>query len=242
MNPVVIVKTGSKIDTLEYVAGDYEHWIARGMGLDEDDCMVVDVAAGEALPELEGIAGVVVTGSGSMVTEAEPWMVESAAWLREAVMAKLPVLGICFGHQLLAWALGGEVDYNPRGVEVGTVHIELTDRGVGDPLLSVLPTEFDAQLSHSQSVIHLPTGARLLASSEMEPNQAFTWGEHAWGIQFHPEFDSAVIPHFIEYYRETLDEEGRDVAALLESVHETSESTAVLKRFAAIVEELYEGT
>lgn len=241
MNPVVIVKTGTKIADLEYIAGDYEHWIARGMGLDEDEVMVVDVAADEELPDLEDIAGVVVTGSGAMVTEALPWMEESAAWLREAVMAKIPVLGICFGHQLLAWALGGEVDYNPRGVEVGTVHIELTDRGVGDPLLSVLPTEFDAQLSHSQSVIHLPKGARLLASSEMEPHQGFTWGEHAWGIQFHPEFDATVIPHFIEYYRETLEEQGRDVAALLEAVHAAPESAAVLKRFAAIVKEAYEG-
>lgn len=166
-------------------------------------------------------------------------MQESAVWLRDAVMAKIPVLGICFGHQLLAWALGGEVDYNPQGVEVGTVRIELTDRGVGDPLLSVLPAEFDAQLSHSQSVIHLPKGARLLASSEMEPHQAFTWGEHAWGIQFHPEFDATVIRHFIEYYRTTLEKEGRDGEALKGAVHETPESVAVLKRFLAIVEEAY---
>lgn len=237
MTPLLIIKAGSKIHELDYIPGDYEHWIARGMGLDEDRYQVVDLAAGEPLPPLDEVAGVVITGSGAMVTEQQPWMEQCAVWLREAVTEQLPLLGICFGHQLLAWALGGEVADNPRGVEVGTQRIELTDRALSDPLLSVLPTAFDAQLSHVQSVLQLPRGARLLAASAMDPHQAFTWGGHAWGIQFHPEFNASVTRQFVEHYRPQLEQQGRDVEAMLAAVHEAPESSALLRRFAVMVAE-----
>jgi GMP synthase (glutamine-hydrolysing) len=146
------------------------------------------------------------------------------------------VLGICFGHQLLAYALGGKVANNPRGIEVGTVAISLTDTAAQDPLFQSLPQHFMAQLSHTQSVIELPPGARLLASSEMEPNQAFAWGRNAWGIQFHPEFDEEVIPHFIGYYREALAGQALNAEQRLAEVRPTPESTALLRHFCAIVQ------
>lgn len=228
----IIIKTGSKIASLSSEPGDYEEWIAAGL----DDALpgpsVIDVARGGALPPVEEVAAVVITGSAAMVTERAAWMERSAAWLREAVAAGVPVLGICFGHQLLADALGGEVGDNPRGVEVGTAMIRLTERAQADPLFSGLPQAFAAQVSHRQSVLRLPPGARLLAASDMDPHQAFAIGGCAWGLQFHPEFTEPVIHHFIAFYREQLAQEGDSADRLLGATAASPESASLLRRFA----------
>ncbi len=241
MKPCLIIKAGEKLPALTATTGDYEQWIAAGMGLTAADYTVVAPYRGETLPAVHDIGAVVVTGSGAMVTDREAWIEESAVWLHQAVSRGLPVLGICFGHQLLAHALGGSVGDNPAGVEVGSVTVTLLPSGQQDPLLSALPAEFIAQLSHRQSVLALPPGAHVLASSEMEPHQAFAYGNSAWGIQFHPEFDETIIRHFIDYYREQLQREGRDAAALIASCRPSPYSHALLTRFAAIAKQRYTG-
>ena len=233
--PLVILKTGRKIPSLVSVQGDYEDWIAVGMGWPADAVQVLDASAESPLPRPGSVAGIAITGSGSMVTDAAEWMLRASDWLAEAVNREVPVLGICFGHQLLAHALGGEVDYNPRGVEVGTVEVTLADAAAEDPLFSVLPSRLWAQLSHRQSVRALPPGATLLGTSEMEPHQGFAYGWRAWGVQFHPEFDERIIPHFVEYYRENLGEQSRSVDMLKGAVRPTPESRLLLRRFAEIV-------
>jgi GMP synthase (glutamine-hydrolysing) len=235
MKPCLIIKAGEKLPSLHDTPGDYEEWIAARMGLTADEVMVVAPYLGETLPGSDAISGVVITGSGAMITDDDEWIATTASWLREAFQQGPPLLGICFGHQLLAHALGGAVDDNPAGVEVGSVTVTLQPEGQDDPLLGTLPAEFTAQLTHSQSVRRLPTGARLLAASEMEPHQAFACGETAWGIQFHPEFDDSIVRHFINFYRPQLQQEGRDADALLTTTSPSPESRALLARFADII-------
>ncbi len=235
MKSVLIIKTGEKIPQLATIPGDYEDWIAVGMGLSVDEVTVVAPYRGETLPAVDTISGAVITGSAAMVTDHDEWIESSASWLRKAVDQGLPVLGICFGHQLLAYALGGKVDYNPAGVEVGSLNISLKAVAQQDPLLSALPETFTAQLSHRQSVRHLPEDAILLASSDMEPHQAFVYGDRAWGVQFHPEFDEAIVRHFIDYYRLQLQQEGGDSDALIAARRPSPHSRALLARFAAII-------
>lgn len=236
MKPCLIIKAGEKLPSLATAPGDYEDWITAAMGLGSSETLVVAPYRGEELPELDAIGGVVITGSGAMVTDGDPWIETAASWLREAVAHNLPVLGICFGHQLLAYALGGEVDDNPAGVEVGSITVTLQPEAQHDPLLSVLPAEFIAQLTHRQSVRRLPAQAKLLASSELEPHQAFACGDSAWGIQFHPEFDEAIIRHFINYYRESLQQQGRDAEALVATLRPSPQSRTLLRRFAALLQ------
>lgn len=233
--PLLILKTGSKIDSLHDVSGDYEHWIAAGMGWESDQVRVVDTTVDSLWPEPRQIAGVAITGSGSMVTEQATWMLRATDWLADAVHQQVPILGICFGHQLLAHALGGRVDFNPRGVEVGTVSVSLAEAAAGDPLLSGLPPRFSAQLSHRQSVLELPPGAVLLGASDMEPHQGFSFGPRAWGIQFHPEFDDQIVARFIEDYRDILAGQGQSADALHSGIRPAPESHSVLRRFARIV-------
>ncbi|WP_251265687.1 glutamine amidotransferase-related protein, partial [Enterobacter hormaechei] len=76
-------------------------------GLEEHQTVVVDVEHGGALPDPHAFAGVLVTGSAAFVTDHAEWSERSAAWLRQTAHAGLPVFGICYGHQLLAHALGG---------------------------------------------------------------------------------------------------------------------------------------
>jgi GMP synthase (glutamine-hydrolysing) len=234
MKRLLIIKTGGKIASLAGVPGDYEDWIATGLGEIAWPVQVVDVQQGEVLPDPSQVAAIVVTGSASMVSERAAWVERSAAWLREALAAQLPLLGICFGHQLLAYALGGEVGYNPRGVEVGTATIRLFAEAQHDPLFRGMPPTFPAQVSHRQSVLRLPEGARLLGESDKEPHQAFAWGSHAWGIQFHPEFDAPIIRFFIESYRQRLCDEGDSVERLLAAVKDSPHSASLLRRFALL--------
>ena len=234
VKPLIIVKTGEKLASMAEVAGDYEAWIANGAGCAGHRAEVVKVHQGEVLPALSGVAGIVVTGSASMVTERSEWMEQSAAWLRRAVAQQVPLLGICFGHQLLAHALGGEVGYNPRGVEVGTATICLTPEAHRDPLFEGLPEQFPVQLSHRQSVLRLPDGARLLASSDRDPHQAFAVAAGAWGIQFHPEFDARIVRYFVEHYRQRLNEEGDSADRRLAEVTASPHSASLLCRFARL--------
>lgn len=231
---LVILKTGEKLVSLAAVAGDYEDWIREGMGLSASEVLVVD-AAEEPLPPLQQVTAVVITGSGAMVTEQAEWMERCAVWLREAAKASIPLLGICFGHQLLAYALGGRVDNNPRGIEVGTAEIRLTPDAGKDPLFCSLPERFHAQLTHTQSVVALPPGAIRLAVSEMDPNQAFAWGANVWGIQFHPEFDEHIIRYYLDYYSDGLAAQGSSVEQLMKSVQSSLQSRELLRRFAMIV-------
>jgi GMP synthase (glutamine-hydrolysing) len=167
-----------------------------------------------------------------MVTEQLPWMQETASWLVKAISAGIPVLGICFGHQLLATALGGAVGWNPRGREIGTVPITLTPAGTDDPLLGILPATFPAHVTHRQSVLRLPDGARILASSDLEPHQAFAVGAKVWGVQFHPEFSAAAMHGYLDHFAGELTGEGFDLAALRGGVRETPQAASLLERFA----------
>ena len=142
--PFLIIETGQPVAPMRR-HGSFAHWIRVAAGLERDEAVVVDVARGDALPARAGFAGAIVTGSAAMVTERLDWSESSAGWLRDAAHAGLPLLGICYGHQLIAHALGGEVGDNPRGREMGTVCIELADAAREDPLFAGLPARFPAQ-------------------------------------------------------------------------------------------------
>jgi GMP synthase (glutamine-hydrolysing) len=231
---LTILQPGQKLPALAGYPGDFADWILAGMGREPKRARLVYPHRGDALPPADEPGAVVITGSGAMVTAGDAWMQRSADWLAQAVAAGRPVLGICFGHQLLAHALGGRVLNNPRGVEVGTVPLALEPAAVGDPLFSGLAEPLRVHVSHLQSVTELPPGARRLAGSEMDPNQAFVWGERVWGVQFHPEFSAAVARAYLEFHSATLRAQGRDPGAIAKTIADTPSGSGLLRNFARL--------
>jgi GMP synthase (glutamine-hydrolysing) len=231
--PVLIVKTGSTMPSLAARRGDYEDWIADGLGL--PDVRVCHVEAGETLPDPSTPRAVVVTGSSALVTDRLAWSEHTRAWLPRVLERGTPMLAICYGHQLLADALGGWVDMNPRGREIGSVEVTLEPAAADDPLFSVLPPTLRVSSSHRQSVLALPAGARRLAGNDADENQAYAIGPRTWGVQFHPEWDHDVIRVYLEERALILRDEGLDPDALLARVTPSMDGARILARFAELV-------
>ena len=231
--PFLIIETGQPVASMRRYGG-FPHWIRVAAGLSERDTVKVDVERGAALPDASAFAGVIVTGSGAMVTDRADWSERSAAWLRDAAHAGVPLFGICYGHQLIAHALGGEVGPNPRGREMGSFEIETIDVAADDPLFANAGARFVAQVTHLQSVLRLPEGATLLAKSALEPHQAYRWGEQVWGVQFHPEFSATHMRGYIRARSGALYQEGLDPVAAVAAVRAAPEARAVLQRFARL--------
>ena len=234
MPKVVILKTGTTYPALREVFGDFDSWFAARLA-PELNIDVVDVTVDDLPGQPEDWSGIVITGSPAMVSDRAPWSEHTGNWLAHAVSAEIPVLGVCYGHQLLAHALGGEVGFHPRGRETGTHPIELLDSAMDDPLFRGLPRQFPAQLTHRQSVLRLPRNAVLLARNEFEPHQAFRLGPCAWGVQFHPEFSLEVMRSYLEVQAPDLKKEGLDAAALLAGTRAAPEASSLLDRFSRIV-------
>ena len=114
MKPVLIIKTGDTLPDVSARRGDFDQWIRDGLALSEIPVDTVCVFRDEPLPSPKSVSAVVVTGSSAMVSERDGWSERTAAWLADAVASGTWILGICFGHQLLAHSLGGRVGPNPR--------------------------------------------------------------------------------------------------------------------------------
>ena len=238
MDRVLIVKAGTTIPSVAQRRKDFESWIATAMGLPERLVTVVRPYEDEPLPPVADHSAVVVTGSSAMVTDRAPWSERSAEWLVNAIEHGTPVLGICYGHQLLAQALGGKVENNPLGRQIGTLDVALNDSAEHDQLFSGFPRVLHLPVSHRQSVTALPPGATLLAQSARDPNHAFSFGDNAWGVQFHPEFDADIVRGYIDARRADISAEGQDPERLHKDARDTADGTLLLRRFAQLVRQL----
>src|SRR5690606_16411354 len=141
----------------------------------------------------------------------------------------------CYGHQLLAHALGGEVANHPVGLEIGTVSVTLNEQAKSDALLGALPATFPAQVVHRQSVRKLPPGAVLLGGTEFEPHQAYRVGNCAWGLQFHPEFSPEAMAAYVERMSKQGRVAGQPAEKVLDNIRATEHATEVLKKFGELV-------
>ncbi len=148
----------------------------------------------EAFPAPGGLTGAVVLGGemGVHDTGSFPYLERVRLFLGEALHADLPVLGICLGGQLLAQVAGGLVSSPSRHREQGVCRVDLSPQGALDPLFHGVPSPFFTFQLHNDS-FSVPPGGTLLATSAACPAQAFRLGTHAYGLQFHPEVDRAIV-------------------------------------------------
>jgi GMP synthase (glutamine-hydrolysing) len=235
MQAILFLQVGHTYENIARIRGDYDTWFRAALAHPRLGFEAVPIHLGAEVPAGLDYAAVVVSGSFAMVTDRAPWSEACAEYLRRAHAGGLPILGVCYGHQLLAHALGGEVVLNPQGRHAGTAHVHTTPAAREDALFGVLPDELTMQVSHMQHVARLPEAAVLLAYADGDPHQAFRIGERAWGVQFHPEFDAFVSRGYIETRRPIIAAEGTDVDALLARVEDSDHGPRLLARFAALV-------
>ncbi len=225
MRRILVVRTGSPTPEALRRFGDFSEWFERLLA---PEVVVVDAVRGEPFPGMDRIGGVIVTGSLESVTEPKPWMDRAGRWLL-GVARTTPVLGVCFGHQLLAHALGARVERHPGGPEVGSHEVELTPAGRRDPLFAGLGSPLLVQEHHEDHVPEPPPGAEILASNDHSPVQAFAHGPNIRAVQFHPEFDAHRNQALCLETRASLESARPGLAdAALSSIRETPGCERVL--------------
>jgi GMP synthase (glutamine-hydrolysing) len=232
MKPLLIIQTGRAPEPIRGRHGDFPHWFRIGTQLPTRWLQTVNVSAGESLPAAHAVAGAIITGSAAMVTERAAWSERTADWIRDAMNAELPLFGVCYGHQLMAHAMGGRVDYLAGGREIGTQPIELLAQGQRDPLMVGFPASFRAHTTHEQSVIEPPKQASVLARSERDPHQMLRYGPKAISTQFHPEFNAEVMRDYIRRKHPDIRREGGDPASIYRAVAATPVARRLLRQFA----------
>lgn len=211
-------------------------WIAENIGPAWDGAFhEIDARADAPLPDPAFGSCVIVTGSAASVTERAAWMLRAEEYLRQAVAHGQPVLGICFGHQLLAKALGGDVERNPNGREIGTIKVTLLNPD--DPLFAGLPGVIEVNATHVDSVTRLPEGAEVLASTDLEPRAAFRSGEWAYGVQFHPEIDGDVMRGYLEAREQIIRDEGLPFEQIAQGAKDAPHGSTLLRNFVKRVAE-----
>jgi GMP synthase (glutamine-hydrolysing) len=250
MKPFLLIKTGGTIPEAAVAFGDFEHWFSEALELPlvpswaegtpggAASVRQVDVFRGEPLPAPSECSAALITGSAAMVSDREDWSETTGQWLLGAMEAGLPILGVCYGHQLLAQALGGVVGPNPLGRQIGTTMVTLEPAAGSDQLMCALPGAFQAQTTHMESILTLPPGVVRLATTPRDQNHVVRFNPRTWGIQFHPEFSAEVMDTYISVRSGDLRAEGLDPDHLSTEVRQTPIAYGLIPRFNSLASQL----
>jgi GMP synthase (glutamine-hydrolysing) len=240
---ILVLRTGQAVNRVHAHCGPFYRMFQRTLNAGQPESAHVSVdemditvrEAGDPMPPLERYHGAIMTGSPAFVGDGERWMFYGQALLEHLLRVDMPLLAVCFGHQLLGKTLGSEVGTNRRGREMGTVEVSLGDV-TGDPLFSALPARFPAQCTHRDVIRNASARLRVLGTAPHDQCHVVRAGPVAWGVQFHPEFDDVVMRLYLEARRDVLDTElgAGAYERRAHAVKETPEAASILPRFAAL--------
>jgi GMP synthase-like glutamine amidotransferase len=220
-----ILETGEVAAELKGRHGDYPAMFAALLGaLDPSlEFATVRVVAGDMPAAPDQADAWLVTGSRHGVYDGLPWIEPLKAFLRACLAERVPVVGVCFGHQILAEALGGRVVKSDRGWGLGVQDYELTAR-LG--WMTGLPDRFAVNALHQDQVVALPEGATVLARSAHCDYAALAYGDPdrpgALTLQPHPEFGPEFMDELIALRAGTafpLEEAAEARASLGREIH-----------------------
>ncbi len=172
--------------------------------------------------------GWIVTGSLHSAYEKLPWMLRLEAFIRDAIAANSPIVGICFGHQIMATAMGGVVEKAPSGKWGAAVHHYKVDADKRPQWMDAENDEFALQASHQDQVTVLPESGCLIAGNSFCPNGMIAYGQSGLSMQLHPELSAPLIETLLKQRRGlSMTEEDADTA--LSHVHDAVDADRVAK-------------
>lgn len=181
-----ILQTGHAPDPLIGPFGDYDALFAKLLSGNDFEYQTFNVVDGEFPPGPDAAEGWIVTGSRHGAYEDHPWIPPLEQLIRDIRASGLPMIGVCFGHQIIAQALGGKVEKFAGGWSIGRTEYMLD----GEPVAM--------NAWHQDQVTELPPDARVLASNDFCENAVLAYGDTVWTVQPHPEFNADFIDGLIQ--------------------------------------------
>lgn len=197
MKNILIIKCGETTPEIKERYNDFEDWIIKQSNLPHNIFNIYNIAEGDQLRHPSEYIAAIITGSHANVNQRLPWIKQLKDWIVTARYSNIPVLGICFGHQIIAEALGGKAKLKPNGPSVGAKLITLTEAGRKDSIFKKAGPIFESYKLNSFYVSKLPFGATLLAQNEEKEIESFKV-EKIYGVQFHPEFNPEIMRMYCE--------------------------------------------
>ncbi|MBY8977180.1 type 1 glutamine amidotransferase [Rhodobacteraceae bacterium NNCM2] len=189
-----ILDVGPVVEPLKSTYGTYPMMMERLLAGRGFRFQTYVVREGVFPPGVDAADGWLITGSRFGAYDDQPWIPPLEDFLRGAFAARIPIVGICFGHQILAQALGGKVEKFKGGWAIGRQQYQLD--GFDRPL--------EVIGLHQDQVIEAPEGAEISGSSPFCKIAALTYGDQAWTLQPHPEFEPDFFRDLMEVRRTIL--------------------------------------
>lgn len=201
---LTILETGRPPQALRAAHRDYPAMFAELLGDGEFSFETIPICDGAAPPDPARLEAVLITGSSAGVYEGHAWIEPLEGFIRAAAARRVPQIGICFGHQLIAQALGGRVEKSPKGWGVGRHAYGLIDPPAW---MGSAAQGYAIAASHQDQVIEVPHGARVLAASAHTPFAALYYEEaRTLSFQGHPEMSPAFTAALVASRRGIIPE------------------------------------
>ncbi|MEP3332854.1 type 1 glutamine amidotransferase [Sedimentitalea sp.] len=181
-----ILQTGHAPDNMRASMGNYDTIFETLLAGHDFDFVNFPVVDGQFPKGVDDADGWLITGSKHGVYEDHPWIPPLEDLIREIAQSGRPLIGVCFGHQIIAQALGGKVEKFVGGWAVGGTTYQM-----GDETLTL-------NAWHQDQVTELPNCARVLGSSDFCQNAVLAYGDTIWTVQPHPEFGNDFIDGLIQ--------------------------------------------
>lgn len=212
-----ILETGEVPELLTGRHGNYPEMFQRLLrsAAPELEFCVYHVTSGELPRSVDECDAWLVTGSRHGVYDPLPWIEPLKDFLRKAYEGDVPIVGVCFGHQILAEALGGKAEKSDRGWGVGVQKYRVHRKPAW---MTGVNGEFSLNAMHQDQVTSLPPDADVVAGSEFCPYAVLAYRDRAISIQPHPEFETDYLRDLIEFRREKSIP-GSEADAALETLH-----------------------